>query len=156
MSWLVVGIGRRDPQIGYEDELPDEEFDTDAAIDWLGPGARLSRASWPLDREHLAEAERLVGEHLDADQMSLFIVRKPQWYVTAHAAGDEPLVIEYHLHEEFGFTQAAAWIGHWAPDMAYTSVPLSAERGTEIEAASGTCPTPGRYRHVLQSTASPG
>jgi hypothetical protein len=95
VSWLVVGIGRRDPQIGCEYELPDEEFDTDTAI-------------------------------------------------------------EYHLPEEFGFTRAAAWIGRWAPDMAYTSVLLSAERGIEIDAAFGTCPTPGLYRHVLQTTASPG
>ena len=155
MSWLVVGIGRRDPQIGCEYELPDDEFDTEAAIGWLGPDARLSRALWPLDRQQLAEAERLVGEHLDADQMNLLIVRKPQWYVTACAAGDEPLVVEYRLPSEFGFTQAAAWIGRWAPDTAYASTPLPAERGAEIEAIFGTRPAPALYRHVLQSTASP-
>jgi hypothetical protein len=153
LSWLAIGIGKHDSQIGCEYELPEEHFDTDAAILWFGPDARLSRALWPLDHQHLADTERMVDTPLDTEQMNWFVARRPQWYVTARTADDEPLVIEYHLSPEFGFTQAAAWIGSWTPEMAYKSTPLSAEQSNEIEEAFGTFPTPGRYQHVLESTA---
>ena len=119
MSWQLVGFTRGDggQTSGVEFDLGDDDFD-DAAIVWLGSGVRLSRALWPLPSERVEQATQLTGAVLDLATTDYYVLRRPQWIVVARRDLPEPVQIDYHLPDDFGFVQAAAWIGSWSPTMA--------------------------------------